>query len=152
MKPSTQYRISASVVFCLSSLSAAAQSGQINTIQIDTFTKIIGVLATIAGFFMAFMQMKTATKIAEVEARFNKAINDIQKEFEKKIESETDKLENKIALSSKEIEARMATRHDIDNMKTVVKLQHENTNLQLSGLKAQLDLAAKILHKTKENE
>lgn len=136
------YKLSGTVTLLLSSLYAFAQVGR-PTVELDTLTKVIGIGLTIGGFFMGFMQMRMANKIAEVEARFNKTIGDVKDDFAKKVETETDKLETKISLSGKEIEARMATRHDIDNMKTVAKLQHEMTNLQLGELKQQIQDAVK---------
>lgn len=124
-----QYKILGVMVFMLSSISTVAQVkgafAQVNgqTVEVDALTKIIGILLTIAGFFMGYMQLKMAQKIAEVEARFNRTIVEVEKQ-----------LETKISLSGKEIEAKMATRHDIDNIKTVSKLQHENLQLQLKGL------------------
>ncbi len=152
MTTGTQYKIMAFITFSLSSTLAFAQvkTADNTTIELDTFTKVIGILLTIGGFFMGYMQLKMASKIAEVEARFNRAIAEVKDNFTKKIENETEKLETKITLSGKEIESKMATRHDIDNVKTVVKLQHENTKLQLDGLKEQLKTAAATYKRDKE--
>lgn len=134
----------ATIIFMVSFLSVFAQVKMVETVQLDTLTKIIGIGLTIGGFFMGYMQMRMANKIAEVEAKFNKAIVDVKDVFGKKIETETEKLEGEIKLSGKEIEAKMATRHDIENVKTVIKMQHEITNLQLDSLKGQLKTAADI--------
>lgn len=132
----------------LSYLGAYAQT---QVVQLDALTKIIGIVMTIGGIFVGFMQMKMANKIAELEARVNRSLETVKDNFEKKIETETEKLEMKISLSGKEIEARMATRHDIDNIKTVVKAQHDITNLQLDGLKKDIKNASDAATRTAES-
>jgi hypothetical protein len=150
MKLSTQYKIYATITLSVSCLVAFAQGKEVASIQIDTLTKIIGGLFTVGGLFMGLMQLKMANKIAEVEAKFNISISKVKEEFALLLEKETDKLETKIQLSGKEIEARMATRHDIDNMKSVMKLQHELTTEQMKSLKEQLLTAARIYKKDNE--
>ncbi len=130
----TALRLSAVMYFLLSALGVYAQA-QTPIVQLDTVTKVIGIVMTLGGLFIGFMQMKMANKIAELEARVNKSLQAQKEVFEKKIETETEKLETKIALSGKEIEARMATRHDIDNIKTIVKANHDITDFKLEGLK-----------------
>lgn len=150
MRQSYQYRIIALLTLLTSSFSAFAQGKAVASIEIDTLTKVIGILLTIGGFFMGYMQMRMANKIAEVEAKFNAAIAEVKEKFEDILEKETEKLEGKIQLSGKEIEAKMATRHDIDNIKTVMKLQHELTTEQMRNLKEQLNTAARIYKKDNE--
>ncbi len=138
MKQSTQYRIMGTVMMLCSSLSAFAQA-QVETVQIDTLTKIIGIGLTLGGFFMGYMQMKMANKIAEQEAKFNTAMQDLK-----------EKLEAKIILSTKEIElgmSKMATHHDINNMKQIMSMQHEITSEKMKGLEQQMKMAAELLRK-----
>lgn len=142
MKQSIQYRILGLIILLCSSLSAIAQvkieaGGE--TVQLDTLTKIIGVLLTIGGFFMGYMQMKMATKIAEQEAKFFLAMKILE-----------DKLQAEIKLSAKEIELgmrSMATHHDIKNLQTVMGLQHEITIEKTKSIEKQLELAAELFKK-----
>ncbi len=150
MKQSTQYKILSTITFLLTYFVAFAQVKASTTIEIDALTKIIGVVFTIGGIFMGFMQMRMANKMAELEARFNESINKVEKSFTNALNIVEDKLEIKIALSGKEIEAKMATRHDIDNLKTVIKLQHEISEKTNEALKQQLETAANIYRRDKE--
>ena len=97
MRQSYQYRIIALLTLLTSSFSAFAQVKAVASIEIDTLTKVIGILLTIGGFFMGYMQMRMANKIAEVEAKFNKAISEVKEKFEVLLEKETEKLEGKNA-------------------------------------------------------
>lgn len=142
MKQSLQYKILAIIVLTFTSLYAFAQSNNATVIQIDLLTKVIGVIFTIGGVFSTYMLMRMSIRIADVEAKFNTALTQIEKNFSIVLRATECKLEDKISLSSKEIESKMATRHDIDNIKTISKLQHEITNQQLDGLKEQLKSAA----------
>lgn len=146
---SNLYKITAIITLLLSSFIAYAQEQVSHTVELDTLTKGIGIALTIGGFFMGYMQMRMANKIAEVESKFNKAISEVKDIFDNKIEQETKNLENKIAISGKEIEAKMATKHDIDNLKTIIKLEGEISKLSNEGLKEQLRLAASIYRKDK---
>ena len=106
MKASNQYKIMATITLMLSSLSVFAQST--TTVELDTLTKVIGIGLTIGGFFMGYMQMRMANKIAEVEAKFNLSLNMVEKNFGEILHRETAALEAKIALSSKEIDGTVA--------------------------------------------
>lgn len=146
MKMSMVIRCLSVSVLSLSFLSGYAQAKVYASdyVQIDTLTKVIGALLTVGGFFMGFMQLKMANKIAEVEAKFNVALGLVKKDFAEIIDKETEKLETKIQLSGTTIESRMATRHDIENIKTIIKLQHDLTTEQIKSLEKQLNTAARI--------
>lgn len=146
---SKRYKISGIVFLVFSTLSGAAQVVSSQTIEIDTLTKILGITVTIGGFYMGYTQMKMAQKLAILEAKFNKTIADVKEDFANKIDRETEKLEGKIEISSKNIEARMASRHDIDNLKTIIKLTGDVTSEKMDGLKNQLDQAADLYKKDK---
>lgn len=150
MKQSTQLKTLAFIWFTLSASIVVAQSKTINSndaVQIDTLTKLIGLVIAVGGFFMGYMQMRMAIKVAELEAKMHAALTEIKKEFQVILDKEVDKLDDKIKLSTKEIEARMATRHDIDNIKTTLKLQHEIQNERMDGIREQLKNAALIYKK-----
>lgn len=149
MKQSSKYKILSALTLTLTSLCAFAQTKE-DTVQIGTLGKVIGIAFTIGGFYMGYMQLKMAVKLAEVEVKFNAAITQVKEDFANLLRSTEVKLEDRIVCASKEIEVKMATRHDIDNIKTISKLQHENTNLQLDGLKEQLRTAANIYRRDKE--
>lgn len=140
MKLSRLYRIFAVIIFCLSSIGAYAQvTSAYQTIQLDTFSKIFGILITIGGFVMAYIQLRMANKMALLEAKVTE-----------KIREEIEKLEVKIQLASKEIEAKMATHHDIDNLRTVMNLHHEIAKQNSESLKEQLKTAANIYKRDRE--
>src|SRR5690606_3837379 len=127
LKQSTQLKTLAFIWFTLSASIVVAQSRSINSndaVQIDTLTKLIGLVIAVGGFFMGYMQMRMAIKVAELEAKMHAALTEIKKEFQLVLDKEVDKLDDKLKLSTKDIETRMATRHDIENMKTQLKLQH----------------------------
>lgn len=138
------------MTFALSTILVYGQVKLSNTLEIDTLTKVLGLLFAIGGFFMGYIQLKMSNKIAELDARFTKALTEVKEDFKDGLRKETEKLETKIQLSSKEIEAKMATHHDIDNLKTVMKLQHENTQLSNESLKEQLKTAANIYKRDRE--
>ena len=145
LKQSTQLKTLAFIWFALSTSIVAAQGRSLSSndaVQIDTLTKLIGLVIAVGGFFMGYMQMRMAIKVAELEAKMHTALTDIKKEFQLVLDKEVDKLDDKIKLSTKDIETRMATRHDIDNMKTQLKMQHEIQNMQMEGIKEQLKSAA----------
>ncbi len=138
-------------MFSLSSIAAVGQSVQPETIKLDTITKVIGILITIGGFFMGYMQMKLSSKLAEVEARLNIALQETKVAFttllsnaqgtlNTTIHSEIEKQEAKFALIVKEMQTKMVTVHDINNFKQIVSLQYEN-------IKQQLETAAIIYKK-----
>lgn len=138
MRYSFLWKIAGIITLVFTTLSSYAQVKMSDSIQFDSLEKIIGIIFTLGGIFLAFMQLKMANKMAEMEAKIYKVIADTEKAFTKKIEDETDKLETKINLSGKEIEAKMATRHDIDNLKTVMKLSGDITALATDALKEQI--------------
>ena len=142
MRQSVQLKILSTLTFTMTVAVSYAQSQVSSSIGIDPLIKIVSIIFTIGGLFIGYMQMRTAIKMAELEAKVQDAISKVKEDFASVIDKETEKLETKIQLSGKEIEAKMATRHDIDNLKTVMKLQHDLTNAQMEGLKDQLKNAA----------
>lgn len=123
------------ILLLLISLIVFGQPKDFDTLKIDTITKIIGGAAAIGGFFLGYMQLRMANKIAEVEARFNAALTDAKFSFNQTIKLETEKLEAKFNVIQKEIENKMATRLDIDNLKEIIKMQHENNKISQENLK-----------------
>lgn len=138
LRYSSLFKIVAVFTFTLTYLCAYAQAKMSDAIQFDALEKIIGIIFTLGGIFLGFMQLKMANKMAELEAKFHKAISSVEEKFSTKMEHETEKLETKISLSGKEIEARMATRHDIDNLKTIMRLNGDLANANNEALKEQL--------------
>lgn len=149
-------RICSTIFFSASCLLVYAQVKQSPTIiEVDTLTKVIAALFTVLGFFMAYMQMKMAGQISAVKATFNADLATMKEGFNKKIDeevgklqaeikTEVGKLQTEVKLSQKEIESRMATHHDMANMRQLNILQGEVTKTQLEGLKDQLKSAAEL--------
>lgn len=148
-------RISATIFFSGSCLLLYAQVKVPATLEIDALTKVIGALFTLAGFFVAYMQLKMANQISEVKIRFDAKLQDVREDFYTKIDavegklqgeikSEIGKIQTDVRLAQKEIESRMATHHDIANIRALNTLQGEVTNEKLNGLREQLQHAADI--------
>lgn len=146
MKPKVQYRILAVLGICCSSFAAYAQAQAkvTNTIELDTLTKIVSLLAFLGGLFLAYVSLKTANKIAVLKTEVTETIAKVREDFRGLLHAEVRLLEVQIHTSGKEIEVKMATRHDVNNAKQVYLLHQEVTNLKLKSLEDKLDMAAQI--------
>jgi hypothetical protein len=138
MTRSILWKLAGVTTLLLTSLCACAQVKMTDSIQFDVLEKIVGVAFTLGGIFLGFMQLKMANKMAEMEAKFNAIISNVRDEFNRKIETETEKLECQIKITSQEIEKKMATRHDVDNLKTIIRLEGEVTKLTSKLISDQL--------------
>lgn len=153
MKLSSQYKVLSTITLLLAYMIGFAQVSGTSTVELDPLIKIIGGVFALAGVFMGYMTMKMGNRMAELEAKIYKSLAETKENFLKKIEDETEKLEIKITLTSKELELKMekmATTHDINNLKTVINLQHENMKLSNDALKEQLLTAANIYKRDKQ--
>lgn len=143
IKKSVMYRWRALSVFIISlpfSGVCFAQGGYSDdSVKIDTLTKVAGAVVFIGGLFIAYLQVKMAGKLAELETKMTLMVLAVKEEMFRMVQSETEKLEDKIKLSAKELESKMATTHDLLNMSSVQKLQHENIKLELSSIKSMME-------------
>lgn len=123
------------IIFALICFIAYAQSG---TVEIDTLQKVVGIVIAIGGVYIGYTTTKTAQKLAEQEIKFSAKIEALEEKIEMKFDSRI-----------KDVEAKMATRHDINNLRQYMALQHENQTQANKSLEKQLDLAALIYKKDK---
>jgi len=144
MKQSFKYKLLATGLFTFSGLVTYAQVKVGTTIELDALQKIFGILMVIGGIFMGYMTMRLAHKMAEQENKFNAKLDLLKQEINNKMDSIETKLELKFENKFLAVENKMATRHDINNLKQVMVLQHEANQSANKALEKQLDLAARI--------
>lgn len=106
-----------------------------DSIKIDTLTKVGTAFVFFGGLFLGYFQMKTAAKLAEFENKMTMMIVAVEEKFNLALQRQTEKFEDKLNLSTKDIEKRMATRHDLDNISALSKLQYEHIKLELENIK-----------------
>ena len=143
------YRIVSLVCFLMSGLVAFGQGKIAASIELDTLQKIVGLVMIGGGMFLGYMTMRMANKLAEQEIKFNAKIDTMKQEFNQKIDNMEEKLTLRWDTRIKDVEVKMATHHDINGLKQIILLQHENTVQATSNLKEQLTLAAKIYREDK---
>lgn len=159
MKHSVIYKLMATAFFLCSGFIAYAQQ----TVQLDALQKIMSIVAILFGAFIGYMQMKLGQKLAEqenkynskldtVKAEFSSAIEKLKTEFNYRLEHTENKLELKIDNRLKDVENRMATHHDINGLKQIMLLQHENTKESQEAIKDQLKIAASIYKRDNKHE
>ena len=124
MKLSTRLRISAVLSFLLSGIAAYAQTKS-TVIELTPLIQVIGVALTLGGVWNGYQQMVTAKKIAEVEAKFNSTVSTLRTDLTQIVHTEI-----------KGIEAKMVTRHDLNNLETIMKLRHDFVVNQLEQVKS----------------
>lgn len=130
--------LASAVAFCQTEVSGKT------SISFDTITKIITTGGIILGAIMTYVTLKTANSISVVKADFQQAINQVKMEFSAALHNESDKMEGKLQLAIKEVQIKMATTHDINGLKQLMMLQHENTKEQIDGLRRQVDIVTKM--------
>lgn len=107
---------------------AHAQAQTADVVKIDTLTKLIGSALAIGGVFMGYLQMKLASKLAELEIKMTLKVASVRDEFNLLIKAEIN-----------EVVKTMATSKDIEYVRSEQRLQHENVKLQLQNIKEALN-------------
>jgi len=141
MKKSIKYKIAAMGWFMFSSFTVFAQSK--TSVELDTLQKIFGFVMAGGGLFMAYMTMRLANKMAEQELKYNAKLDNLEEKLTLQFDSRIKDVENK-----------MATHHDINNLKQFMVLQHENVKDAQNDIKERLKDAKNALAeatKRKEN-
>lgn len=148
MRQATIHKILATIFFCIACLSGYAQTAQMLA-QVDPLMKLIALLGTLGGFFLAYMQMSLARKVENAESKFTAAMAQMKSDVIDTLHREISKMEDKISLSNRDIKLEMATKTDLKNDQLLYTSKQETTNEKLEGVKAQLELITKHIFKEK---
>lgn len=135
--------------FIFSGFVVYAQQKIGTTIELDTLQKVFGILTVVGGIFVGYMTMRLAHKMAEQEIKFNDKLDHLKEEMSHKLDSMETKIELKFENRFLAVENKMATRHDINGLKQIMVLQHENVTQANKALEKQLDLAAQVYKRDK---
>lgn len=149
MRSSFKYKLLSMSCFLLAGYVSYAQQRVGTSIELDTLQKIFGILMVVGGIFMGYMTMRLAHKMAEQEIKFNAKLDHFKEEVSNKLDTMETKLELKFENRFLAVENKMATRHDINNLKQVMVLQHENVKDAQDNIKEQLKEAASIYKRDK---
>lgn len=100
-------------------------------VQVDLITKVVGIFMTIGGLYLGYSNMRTANKMAVLEATLTKTISDVKDEFKKELTLEIRAIETKMELHNKELANDMVTKRDLDYLNKNIQLQYEIIKGQL---------------------